>query len=186
MKRWRDPHTRGRQVAAGLAYLFVAAIVASIMSCTPSHPPSTEVTASDFDLNPLVGEWRGEYSSAQTGRKGTIAFTLRAGESTASGNIVMIPRVDSTLTPAEREALSSTGTPGRSVLKIHFVRKEGGNLSGTLDPYRDPDCNCQASTTFQGSFRDARTIEGTFSTVPSQPGLSVSGGTWKVTRVKRL
>ena len=184
MKRRRDSHIRGRKVAS-LAYFSLAAIVASIMGCTPSRTPSTEVTASDFDVNPLVGEWRGEYNSAQTGRKGTIAFTLRAGESAASGNVVMIPRVDSTLTPAERELVGSTGTRS-SVLKIHFVRKEGGNLNGTLDPYRDPDCNCPATTTFQGSFRDARTIEGTFSTVPSQPGFRVSGGTWKVTRVKRL
>lgn len=168
-----------------LAYLCAAAIASSVVGCA-SHHPSTEVTASDFDLNPLVGEWRGDYSSAQTGRKGTIAFTLRAGESAASGNIVMIPRPDSSLSAAEREMVTNVAAPGRAVLKIHFVRKEGGNLSGTLDPYRDPDCNCPVTTTFQGSFRDARTIEGTFSTVPSQPGGSVTGGTWKVTRVKRL
>jgi hypothetical protein len=168
-----------------LAYFSAAALVASAVSCA-SHPPSTEVTASDFDLNPLVGEWRGDYSSAQTGRKGTIAFTLRAGEAAASGNIIMIPRPDSTLTPAERELLTNVASPGREVLKIHFIRKEGGNLNGTLDPYRDPECNCPVTTTFQGSFRDARTIEGTFSTVPSQPGRSVTGGTWRVTRVKRL
>jgi hypothetical protein len=167
------------------AYLCAAGAAASLMGCA-SHPPATEVTASNFDLNPLVGQWRGDYSSSQTGRKGTIAFTLRAGESAASGNIVMIPRADSSLTPAERELVTNVGAPGRTVLKISFVRKEGGNLSGTLDPYRDPDCGCPVITTFQGSFRDARTIEGTFSTVPSQPGRSVTGGTWKVTRVKRL
>lgn len=165
--------------------IIVAGLAASAIACA-SHLPSTQVTANDFDLNPLVGEWRGDYSSAQTGRKGTIAFTLRAGEASASGNIVMIPRADSLLTPAERELVTNVGAPGRSVLTIHFVRKEGGNLSGTLDPYRDPDCGCPVITTFQGSFRDARTIEGTFSTVPSQPGRSVTGGIWKVTRVKRL
>lgn len=165
--------------------IIVAALAASAIACA-SHPPSTEVTASDFDLNPLVGEWRGDYSSAQTGRQGTVAFTLRAGESSASGNIVMIPRADSLLSPAERELVTNVSAPGRSVLTIHFVRKEGGNLSGTLEPYRDPDCDCPVTTTFQGSFRDARTIEGTFSTVPSEPGRSVTGGTWKVSRVKRL
>jgi len=66
------------------------------------------------------------------------------------------------------------------------LRKEGGNLSGTLDPYQDPDCVCTVITTFQGTFRDARTIEGTFSTVPSKPGGKVTGGKWKVTRVRRL
>jgi len=86
--------------------------------------PGIELTASDFDLNPLVGEWRGGYSSAETGRSGTIAFTLRARESAASGNVVMILRAESSLTPAERDLLSNVSAPGRSVLTIHFVRKK--------------------------------------------------------------
>jgi hypothetical protein len=165
--------------------IMVAGLAASSIACA-SKPPGTELTSSDFDLNPLVGEWRGAYSSAETGRSGTIAFTLRAGEGSASGNVVMIPRADSLLTAAEREVVSNVSRQERSVIKIHFVRKEGGNLSGTLDPYRDPDCNCPVTTTFQGSFRDARTIEGTFTTVPSTPGRNVTGGKWKVVRVKRL
>jgi len=167
------------------ASLIAVAIVASTVGCA-RQTPGIALASSDFDLNPLVGEWRGNYSSPQTGRSGTVAFTLLAGESSASGNVVMIPRADSLLTPDEQEQLSNISAPGRTVLKIHFIRKEGGNLNGTLDPYKDPDCNCTVTTTFQGSFRDARTIEGTFSTVPSVAGRSVTGGTWMVTRVKRL
>lgn len=168
-----------------VAYFCAAAAAATLVSCA-SHPPQTEVSSSDFDLNPLVGQWRGTSRNPQTGRTGTIAFTLRAGESAASGNVVLIPRPDSLLTPAEREMVENVGASGRSVLKINFVRKEGGSLTGTLDPYRDPDCSCTVITTFQGSFKDASTIEGTFTTVPSQPGGNVSGGTWRMTRVKRL
>jgi hypothetical protein len=168
-----------------LADICAVGLAASIMGCA-SNPPSTQVTSSDFDLNPLVGEWRGNYSSAETGRTGTIAFTLRAGESSASGNIVMIPRPDSMLTSADQQLVTNIEAPGRALLKIHFLRKEGGNLSGTLDPYSDPDCGCPVTTTFQGTFKDARTIEGTFNTVPSQPGGKVTGGKWKVTRLKRL
>jgi hypothetical protein len=148
--------------------------------------PGIEVTATDFDVNPLVGQWRGTYSSSATGRNGTIAFTLQAGESSASGNVVMIPRADSLLTPEEREMVNNVSRPARTVLSIHFLRKQGGSVHGTLDPYRDPDCQCTVNTTFDGSFRDKSTIEGTYSTVPSVAGGSVSGGTWKVTRVKRL
>jgi hypothetical protein len=160
-------------------------IVVSSAACT-SRSPSIELTSSDFDLNPLVGVWRGDYRSPETGRTGTIAFTLRAGEGAASGNVVMIPRPDSLLTAEDRGALSNVSSSAPSVLKIQFVRKEGGNLSGTLDPYRDPDCSCIVTTTFRGAFVDARTIEGTYTTVPSTPGRSVSAGTWRVNRLKKL
>jgi hypothetical protein len=165
--------------------ILVAILAASPIACA-TKTPGIELTSSDFDLNPLVGVWRGSYSSAQTGRSGTIAFTLRAGESSASGNVVMIPRADSLLTPQERDAVENVSAPERSVLSIHFLRKEGGNLNGTLDPYNDPDCACRVNTTFQGSFRDGSTIEGTYTSVPSAPGSSVTSGTWKVTRVKKL
>jgi hypothetical protein len=165
--------------------MVLASLLASAGGCI-ARSSAIGVTASDFDLNPLVGEWRGDYNSGTTGRTGTIAFTLRAGEGAASGNVVMIPRADSLLTDEEREALSNTASPAKAVLKIHFVRKEGGSVSGTLDPYRDPDCGCAVTTTFQGVFRDSRTIEGTFTTVPSAPGGSVTGGKWKAIRIKKL
>ncbi len=75
---------------------------------------------------------------------------------------------------------------GRSVVPITFIRKEGGTMNGTLDPYRAPDCDCTVTTTFQGTFTDANHIAGTYTTVPSKAGASVTGGTWKVTRIKRL
>jgi hypothetical protein len=155
----------------------VAGLAASVSGCA-SKPPAIELTSSDFDLNPLVGEWRGDYSNPEIGRDGTIAFTLRAGESAASGNVVMIPSSGDTFVPHAAAA--------RPVLTIHFVRKEGSKVAGTLDPYRDPTCDCQASTTFEGAFVDARTIEGTFTTVLSLAGRNTTHGKWKVTRVKRL
>ncbi len=156
-----------------------AAVAASAVACAPSRPPEIELTSSDFDLNPLVGEWRGNYTNPQAGRSGTIAFTLHAGVSSASGNVVMIPQTADS-------SLSSAAAVARSVLKINFIRKEGSKVSGTLDPFRDPSCGCQVTTTFEGAFRDAHTIEGTFSTAPLVAGPRVTNGTWKVTRVKRL
>lgn len=169
-----------------LISLAVASLTAMTVGCA-SHPPAIELTSSDFDLSPLVGQWRGGYSGNETRRTGTIAFTLRAGEAAASGNVIMIPRsADSARASADSPTAEMSLAPARQVLTIHFVRKEGGNLVGTLDPYRDPDCACQVTTTFQGSFSNANTIQGTFTTVPSQPGSSITGGKWTVTRVKRL
>lgn len=156
--------------------LAVAGVAASV-GCA-SKPPEIALTSSDFDLNPLVGEWRGDYSNPEIGRGGTIAFTLRAGESAASGNVVMIPNSGDTFVPHT----AATGP----VLTIHFIRKEGSKVTGTLDPYQDPACGCEASTTFEGAFIDRHTIEGTFTTVPSLAGRTATHGKWKVTRVKKL
>jgi len=166
------------------AALIIAGLAASVLACA-TKTPGIQLTSSDFDLQPLVGVWRGDYSNPQNGRRGTIAFTLRAGESAASGNVLMIPKPDSLLTPEERELVSDVPSTGRQVIPIHFIRKEGGSLNGTLDPYRLPDCDCMVTTTFQGSFVDANTIQGTFTTVPSRAG-TITSGTWNVKRVKRL
>ena len=157
--------------------LAVAGAAASAAGCA-SRPPEIELSANDFDLNPLVGEWRGDYSNPAAGRSGTIAFTLRAGEASASGNVIMIP--------GKPDSVAAAAAMARSVLKINFIRKEDRKLTGTLDPYRDPTCGCQVITTFEGSFADSHTIEGTFTTVPSQAGLTATGGRWKVIRVRRL
>lgn len=158
----------------------IAAIIAaaSVEACATGKPPETTVTASDFDLQPLVGEWRGDYDNPGAGRSGTIAFTLRAGESSATGKVVLIP--------GKADTLAAAAAMARSVINISFMRKEGNKVTGTLDPYIDPTCACRVMTNFEGSFKDARTIEGTFSTVPSQSGAQITGGKWKVTRVKRL
>jgi hypothetical protein len=155
-----------------------ALVTASTVGCA-SKPPEIALSSRDFDLNPLVGEWRGNYVNPEAGRSGTIAFTLHAGVSSASGNVVMIPHTADS-------SLSSAAAVARSVLKINFIRKEGRKVSGTLDPFRDPNCGCQVTTTFEGTFTDAHTIEGSFSTAPLVVGPKVTNGTWKVTRVKRL
>jgi len=160
-----------------IVVLVVAGVAAAVSACA-AHPPETEVSASDFDLNPLVGEWRGQFSNPEAGRSGTIAFTLRAGESAAAGKVVMIP--------GEPDTLATAAAMARSVVNISFMRKEGNKVTGTLDPFIDPTCACRVTTNFEGSFTDARTIEGTFTTVPSQAGAHVTGGKWKVTRLKRL
>ncbi len=158
--------------------LAIAGVAGLAVGCS-RRPPEIELTSSDFDLNPLVGVWRGDYTNTVAGRNGTIAFTLRAGEAAASGNVVMLPA-------NAHDSLSLPAAVERSVLKISFIRKEGRKVAGSLDPFRDPSCGCRVVTTFEGAFTDSRTIEGTFTTVPVEAGPKATGGRWKVTRVKRL
>ena len=150
--------------------------------------PKTEVSADDFDLAPLVGEWSGTYGSEETGRNGDISFVLRAGEVSASGRIEMVTREPQTVVvPPERPVVNGrvAGT-ARQILTIHFVRKEGGRVVGVLDPYTDPACACRVTTSFEGVFLDSRTIAGTYNTLSAELAHHPTGGQWKVTRAKRL
>jgi hypothetical protein len=168
--------------------LFSVLLGLVLLACTPKAP-AIEVMSGDFDLNPLVGQWQGTYRNTETGRVGTIAFTLRAGETAAFGRVIMLPHSADSAAAANADpaALStSLNETGRQALTISFVRKEGGKLIGTLDPYMDPDCKCTVNTSFAGSFVDAATIEGTFTTAGPASDRAPTHGTWKVIRLRRL
>lgn len=169
--------------------LIITAAGASVLALGCSlRAPKTEVTANDFDLAPLVGKWTGEFTSESTGRGGEISFLLRAGEVSASGRIEMVARESETVVvPADRPMVNGTMTvPAKQQLTIHFVRKEGKEVVGLLDPYTDSNCACRVTTSFQGVFVDSRTIEGTFSTISSELAHIPTGGHWKVTKARRL
>src|SRR5687768_10787873 len=169
--------------------LILAAVGASVLALGCAlRAPKTEVTADDFDLAPLVGEWRGHYASEETGRNGDISFVLRAGEVSASGRIEMLAREpQAVVVPVDRPMVNGRLTVlARQVLTIHFVRKEGNTVTGMLDPYTDPECACRVTTTFQGVFIDSGTIAGTYNTLSSELAHHPTGGQWKVTKAKRL
>ena len=167
---------------------FFIASAALLLAGCKSLPTAVPVLAPQSDLTALVGEWSGEYTSPETGRSGSISFMLQAGKDTAIGNVVMVPKAQNQPVTAgalvERPTVMSSGTqkPGE-LLTIRFVRLEGSQILGTLDPYRDPDCGCRLATTFRGEFKNATTIEGTFNTVGSGMEHLPSSGRWKVTRL---
>ncbi len=160
-----------------LTGLFVSALAAC--AGTPEPVPvrgQTEVVAR------LAGEWRGAYSSRETGRSGSIVFELEAGRDTAYGDVVMVPRERPPDTEEgwDRMWEFGRGPGGAEVLKIRFVQVEGNRVSGLLDPYRDPECGCVLITTFEGRVRDG-VIEGRYTS--RQQGSTTSyGGTWRVER----
>jgi hypothetical protein len=145
-------------------------------------PAAVPIEASASDMHALAGRWEGLYNSDATGRGGSIVFTLAAGTDSAAGDVVMIPAGSNqpiTREGAGRPPFTANGA-SPEVLTIRFVRIEGGRVSGALDPYRAPDCDCVVSTTFVGTVAGDR-ISGTFLIRGARPGAPLSG-TWEVRR----
>jgi hypothetical protein len=153
----------------------------ALTACGASRSPVPVVGTSN-DLSALAGEWAGDYSSAESGRSGSISFTLRSASDSAFGDVTMIPaglgrplqpwRGGDNMTGASQVAPSTT-------LTIRFVRVQAGHVSGTLDPYADPQNGQRLLTTFTGEVK-GNTIDGTYTT--RLPSGETQSGRWTVQR----
>lgn len=165
--------------------LVLLALTAATVSACASSASSIPVLASTEDAGPLVGKWSGDYSSPVTGRSGSIVFTLTSAGDSAHGDVVMTPRGSNqpyrAIDRPQGEAIGAP-LPNNEVLTINFVRVAGPVVSGTLAPYRDPECSCTVVTTFSGTMA-ANVIEGTFTT-RGLPGGAEPTGKWKVKRAR--
>jgi hypothetical protein len=156
-----------------------------VSACALNLPP-VRVEGAAAEVAQLAGEWIGEYSSDDyNGRSGSIVFTLDPAEHFARGDVLMTPR-GSRMPYVRRdpERLAGgrvLGAPSQS-LTILFVRADNGEIYGELDPYWDPDLECEARTTFTG-VRVGNTISGRFETRFSSP-LGKTTGRWRVTRLE--
>jgi len=165
----------------GIRWMAGAALGMAIAACASTQEPRVPVSISPADLSRLGGEWTGQYSSPMTGRGGSIVFHLTATADSAHGDVVMVPRgMGSPL----RRAVYTGQPPEPPVqpqeLTIRFARFQGDRVTGMMDPYTDPDCNCTVSTAFEGTVKGDR-IEGTFATRGSHAGDPLTG-TWSVER----
>ena len=161
-------------------------LLAVASSCTSQQQalPGFEVTARNFDVGPLVGEWKGEFFNVDQRRQGTIAFTLASREEKAVGEIVLMP-TNAAGDTASTRSQSSDASGAKQVLQISFIRIEGNNVVGRIDPYVNQSCNCRVTSTFRGLLQ-GNVIEGTYIVVGAEDPTVRLGGNWKVTRVKRL
>ena len=159
--------------------LAMAILAASwLAACSSSKNPAPAVPVAGNDASALAGRWEGEYSSEATGRSGSIVFELRAGDRVAHGDVLMVPKG-----AAAPVAVADPLATMPQVLNINFVRASGGIVTGTMDPYRDPQCDCEVQTTFVGRVA-GDTIEGTFTTTPSGSA-PITTGRWKIARQKK-
>jgi hypothetical protein len=163
-------------------HLTAPALLVALLAACSSAPGPVPVAAEEDDLAMLAGEWQGTYDSPAVGRHGTITFSLEAGADTAYGDVTMIPRGwNRPLQPAQDPAAAARDAPIPTVLQIRFVRVEDGAVTGTMQPYRDPDCGCSVYTTFTGHVK-GDLIDGELLSRPGHGGSYM--GTWQVVRKK--
>lgn len=159
------------------------ALMAAVLSsaCTPVVM-TTPVSGSGPSVSRLAGDWQGDYSSIQSGRRGVINFHLKAGADTAVGDVLMQanPDIDPSApnaSPVPWDAMRAAN----QVLAIRFVFVSANEVSGVLNPYRDPACGCTLRTTFRGTIA-GDVIEGTFHTEGDGVSHLPTDGRWRVRR----
>src|SRR4029079_10322360 len=127
-----------------------------------ASPP--HVTVPTVNVQPLVGEWRGDYAANDpSASHGTLAFALVPGNSAAHGTLTITAAgADRAFERYRSETVLFTedATPGPDLPAIQFVRLEGSTVSGTTDAFVDPACQCSAIMTLSGKLQ-GDTIEGT-------------------------
>jgi hypothetical protein len=159
---------------------FVVSLALLLVSCASSGPAPVPVIGAPEDLVPLAGEWVGSYDGAGTGRSGSITFHLTDNPEGAHGDVLMIPKqeiIRNEVEPQRHRSMASSA----SILSIEFVRVAGGEISGKMAPYPDPETpEATLETHFTGRL-DGDWIEGTFVTY-SDHGVSPRRGTWRVHR----
>ena len=163
---------------AKLLLVLTFAICAGACASAPVVPIRGELSAAAS----LAGEWHGTYSSRARGRTGSIWFKLIEGESHAHGDVMMTgagaPYAFRRDAPDRYPQMYGQSGGRDRFLTIRFVRAADGRIDGVLDPYWDPDCECQVITAFRGDVLDGR-IVGTF---VSHFGESIATGRWEATR----
>lgn len=142
------------------------------------QPPAVPVAGTHADVSVLTGEWAGRYWSRGTGRHGIIRFNLPEQADTGYGE------VEITFSPALyslRDQSPADQPETCTHIDIRVVRVVGDRVRGTMAPYWDPDCDCRASTVFEGRVEGDR-IVGTFTTRRASPDRRAWLGNWEVTR----
>lgn len=162
----------------------VVVALACLAGCASTPPPPVEIAGPAAELKALAGDWSGVYAYSDGHRSGSIRLHLALDPATDStsafGDVLMIP-----LDAGEARQLRANNTPGGSTtspqaLEIRFVSVQGGSISGTMEPYRDPDSGSILSTTFTGRLAGG-VIEGAFLAFGGQPNVPLRG-TWRVER----
>ncbi len=159
--------------------LVLVSLLGAGAACRHQPSPPLTLRGSPPEIAALAGEWGGDYSGAQSGRSGTISLRITAGGDTAYGDVLMVTNGGQRPVAAHGEREHLAHARSAEVLRIAFVRVAEGRVTGVLEPYVAPDCQCQVTTSFSGTVQ-GNVIEGTFTTRGS--GILEQSGRWRVSR----
>lgn len=154
--------------------LVTLVLLAACRSATPVVRLQGEATSMAW----LAGAWDGEYWG-RTGRTGTLAFYLPSGTDSLYGDVTMLSTLGQPMIAADPMERHRQHVRSAQSLSISVVAVGGNVITGTLEPYVSPDCDCIVTTTFTGRIV-GDTIDGRFVTRGSD-GL-LTEGEWRVTR----
>lgn len=159
-------------------FLGGAALTLLVACATAAPPPATVVLAPAAERAAMAGEWWGRYWSAESGRSGSIELVLDVDSGAARGDVWMY----ASELPAPAGGRAEHHRHGGSqLLTIGVVRvAAGGAVTGTMEPYPDPDCDCLLSTSFTGTL-SGDLAEGTFVT-RGKTNHPETTGHWRVER----
>jgi hypothetical protein len=135
------------------------------------------------DLRALEGEWDGTYGADRSGRTGSIHFVLSSTADSAFGDVLMDPSTPRDFQGSGPSFLPPSPRLSAVMLTISFVRAEGDEITGRLEPYEDPITSDRLSTTFRG-VRRGDLITGTYTTL-TEGSSRVMTGSWSVERRRR-
>jgi hypothetical protein len=159
----------------------LAAMSLVALAACQYHPTPISLQGEAGSIAALRGEWSGEYWGNATERRGSLSFSISATADSAFGDVIMLTPQGQQIRPVDAGDRHRLHTASSQALRIDFVRVGAGMVSGTLEPYIAPDCDCQVSTTFTGNVL-GDTIRGTFVTNGRQGNRD---GMWMMTRRAR-
>jgi hypothetical protein len=158
-----------------------ALVLAALPACQ-YHPTPITLRGEATSIAALRGDWTGEYWGNASERRGVLSFSIASTADSAFGDVIMFTPLGQQIRPVDAGDQHRMHSQSAQALRIDFVRVGGGMVSGTLEPYTAPDCNCEVSTTFTGNVL-GDTIRGTFVTNGKQGGNR--DGMWMMARRAR-
>lgn len=153
--------------------------LAAVGGCAYTSPP-VKLQGAPAATATLTGDWDGAYWSGGPGdRRGTLKFYIGPGADSTFGDVAMLTPLGLPVQPVDQGPAHRAHTRLAQSLRVDFARVTSDSVTGVLEPYIAPDCECEVSTTFIGAIV-GDTIRGTFAT-RGMPGGNRDGA-WRLVR----